>query len=71
MQVRKYLLIGLFSNLELNSFANIKVLRQCHLNLNGIPLLGYGGMDFDPCGPTMSLEENLNHYEHTLGLYLN
>ena len=45
MQVSKYLLIGLFSNIELISFSNRKVLRSCYLNLSLILLLGYGGMD--------------------------
>ena len=55
MQSSKYLVFGLFSNLELNSFSNRKVLGFCHLNLNLILLLGYGGVDVDPCGPTIGM----------------
>ena len=55
MQSSKYLLIGLFSNIELNSFSNKKVWGYCYLHLKLILLLGYGGMDVDPCGPTIGL----------------
>ena len=65
MQVRKYLLFGLFSNIKLISFSNRKVLRYGYLNLNLILLLGYGGMDVEPCGPTIGLVENLNSSLHT------
>ena len=61
MQVRKYLLFGLLSNIVLISFSNRKVLRYGYLNLNLILLLDYGGMDVDPCGPTIGLVENLIH----------
>ena len=53
MQVSKYLLFGLFSKLELNRFLNRKVWGYCYLHLNLILLLGYGGMDVDPCRPTI------------------
>ena len=69
MQVSKYLLIGLFSNIELNSFSNKKVWGYCYLHLNLILLLGYGGMDVDPCGPTIGLVENLNSSIHTHWVY--
>ena len=55
MQSSKYLVFGLFSNLEMNRISNRKVLGFYPLNLNLILLLGYGGVDVDPCGPTIGL----------------
>ena len=53
MQSSKYLVFGLFSNLEIIRISNIKVLRYFHLNLNLILLLEYSGVDVDPCRPTI------------------
>ena len=55
MQSSKYLVFGLFSNLEININSNIKVLRYCHLNLNLILLLEYSGVDVDQCRPTIGM----------------
>ena len=60
MQVRKYLLFGSFFNIELICFSIRKVLGDGYLNLNLILTLRYGGMDDDPCGPTIGLSGEFN-----------